>query len=95
MSRRLADLEALILATHVRERAPQPDSASSAGYATSAPIAADQHFILSTFAHGSGRRNTPPDRLSVDESTEDDVPSPLGAEHSLIDVNKETHGVVA
>lgn len=31
--------------------------------------------------------------MSGDESVEDDAPSPPGTDHSLIDINNETHGV--
>jgi hypothetical protein len=93
MSRRLADLEALLLTTQVRDRTNI--STSSIPVPTSilpGSISPEQKPLIHT-------NSIPPrlDPLSLDrgptESTEDEAPTPPGADHSLIDVNQETHGV--
>ena len=88
MSRRIADLESLILATQIRERSNLPPSDSLGPQLPH--VSPDEKPLISPY---SGTRTTPPGRMSVDDSPEDDAPSPLGGDHSLIDVNMKTHGV--
>jgi hypothetical protein len=91
MSRRLADLESLFLASHVRERTSHPPSTAPIGPPNSISISPNQKPAISPYGNQIGVK--PPNRVSGDESTEDDVPSPPGADHSLIDVNNETRGI--
>ena len=90
MSRRLADLESLILATQV-QRFSHPLPEAPIGPPNPPSISPDQKPSILPYANSNGQK--PPGRISGDESAEDDAPSPPGADHSLIDVNNETHGV--
>src|ERR1700734_542745 len=87
MARRLADLESLILATQVRERPSHPPIPTKVDTDSTSPET--KPYIAGTNAP----RNLPSDRITGDDSTESEAPSPPGADHSLIDVNNETHGV--
>jgi hypothetical protein len=87
MSRRLADLESLILATQVRERPSHPPPGTKLDTDSISPDT--KPYIVGNNAP----RNLPADRVAGDDSTESDAPSPPGGDHSLIDVNNETHGV--
>jgi hypothetical protein len=91
LSRRLADLESLILATQVRERVSHPLPGTSIGPPNPPSISPDQRPPVLQYGNNIGTK--PPERMSTDDSIEDDAPSPPGANHSLIDVNNETHGV--
>jgi hypothetical protein len=94
MARRLADLESLILATHARERSSVlPVSGGSAP--TNVPMTTSDQKTSSSLSPFGGlpAQRTSNERVSNDDSTEDDAPSPPGADHILIDINNETHGV--
>ena len=91
VSRRLADLESLFLAAQVRERTAHPASTAPIGPPDPPSISPDQKPTISPDGNRTGGK--PLDRVFRDESTEDDAPSPPGADHSLIDVNNETRGV--
>jgi hypothetical protein len=91
MARRLADLESLILSMHKRE--------SNTEYPSIAAVIPPRarlpppDLTLATFKTQSAGGTKPVERRSRYESPEDDAASPPGADHSLIDVNNETHGV--
>src|SRR5271154_149235 len=93
MSRRLADLESLLLTTQVRERVSQPPPSIP----TAPPIVSSMQtkgkIAVSSYGNNTTFKKEQSGRSSGEGSTEDDVPSPPGADHSLIDVNNETHGV--
>ena len=91
ISRRLADLESLLLAEQVRERTSHPALTAPVVPPNPSFTSPDQKPAVSTYGNHTGVKY--PDRVSGDKSTEDDMPSPPGADHSLIDVNNETHGV--
>lgn len=94
MSRRLADLESLLLATQVRERPSQPPPSAMP---TAPPVVntrqTEKNVTVSFYGNNKELKKEPGGRSSAEDSTEDDAPSPPGADHSLIDVNNETHGV--
>src|SRR5271170_2212394 len=92
MSRRLADLESLLLATQVRERTGEPPPSIP----TALPIVSSmqtERKVAVSYGNNTTFKKEQGGRSSGEDSTEDDVPSPPGADHSLIDVNNETHGV--
>jgi hypothetical protein len=53
----------------------------------------DPKMSISPHGKHQGHETTFAERVSGADSTEDDATSPPGADHSLIDVNNETHGV--
>jgi len=94
MSRRLADLESLLLTTQVRDRqnlsassAPRPHSAHPSSMSPEQKPLGPQNNLAPRLNQSS------PEPGQTEASTEDDAPTPPGADHSLIDVNQETHGV--
>ena len=92
MSRRLADLESLLLATQVRERTGEPPPSIP----TAPPLVSSmqtERKVAVSYGNNTTFKKEQGGRSSGEDSTEDDVPSPPGADHSLIDVNNETHGV--
>ena len=95
MSRRLADLEALLLTTQVRERAslstPSAPLPPSVHRGSLSPEQKPQ--IHPSNLPPRLKPNTSPSRGPTEDSTEDEAPTPPGVDHSLIDVNQETHGV--
>jgi len=94
MSRRLADLESLLLATQVRERPGQaPSSAIPTAHPVVSSLQTEKKVTGSSHGHTKVFKREPGGRSSAEDSTEDDAPSPPGADHSLIDINNETHGV--
>ena len=94
MSRRLADLESLLLATQVRGRVSQPSPAFPPAPPVVSPVQTERKVAVSSDGNNdTGLKKEPGWRNSVDDSIEDDAPSPPGADHSLLDVNSETHGV--
>jgi hypothetical protein len=93
MSRRLADLESLLLATQVRDRSNLPPPPVSSAPLVTSTRPPEAKMSISPYASITGVKREYAGRISADDSTEDDAPSPPGADHSLIDVNNETHGV--
>jgi hypothetical protein len=88
MARRLADLESLILSTHMRERNAEPSS--MAAPPPTFPRLPSPDRKPATFMTAPTTKQI---TRSRDESPDDDAASPPGAEHSLVEVNNETHGV--
>jgi hypothetical protein len=87
MSRRIADLESLILTSQGRERAPVLlDSKFSS---LTPPLRPSMEQKLGVPLSTSTMAKKPG---SMDDSA-DDTSSPPAADHSLIDINSETHGV--
>lgn len=94
MSRRLADLESLLLTTQVRERASlATPSAPMVPPGHPGSMSPEQKPPITSTLLAPKRKTSPLDRGPGEDSTEDDAPTPPGGEHSLIDVNQETHGV--
>jgi hypothetical protein len=88
INRRLADLESLILANQVGGRFNRPITEAPLSQPSAPSISPDRNPPTLQYRNKFGQN--PSER---DYSTEDDAPSPPGADHSLIDVNNETHGI--
>jgi len=91
MSRRLADLESLLIANQARERASQISASIPPAAPAVHSVPSERRVDVSDQKVGLNRE--PGWRNSANDSTEDDAPSPPGADRSLIDVNNETRGV--
>jgi hypothetical protein len=93
MNRRLAELEALLMSNTTQGRGSNINMSPSISMAPPLPNSfnTDRKSETSPFSLPPMRKS-PPFR-PTDDATEDDAPTPPGTEHSLIEVNKETHGV--
>jgi hypothetical protein len=90
MARRLADLESFILSQQVRDRGHgSPQTPVSVPPPISASVTSEPKPSYRSYPPA---KPSPPYTAPADDST-DEATSPPGVEHSLIDVNNETHGV--